>query len=103
MTGPLTPTGVLLAEPLVPGSPEWLQRMSASKIAAVVGLSPYQSRYSLWMQMAGLAPQPVQTKAMSRGHYLEPAIAAWFADQHPDWTVTTTAVSYTHLTLPTKA
>jgi putative phage-type endonuclease len=86
----LTPSGVLLERPLVPGSAEWLSRMSASKIAAVVGLSPYESRYSLWMRMAGLVPQQEQTSAMSRGHYLEPAIAAWFADQHPDWTITPT-------------
>jgi putative phage-type endonuclease len=86
----LTPSGVLLERPLVPGSAEWLSRMSASKIAAVVGLSPYESRYSWWMRMAGLVPQQEQTSAMSRGHYLEPAIAAWFADQHPDWTITPT-------------
>ena len=36
---------------------------------------------------------------MSRGHYLEPAIAAWFADQHPDWTVTTTG-TFAHATDP---
>ena len=24
---------------------------------------------------------------LSRGHYLEAGVAAWFADQHPDWTV----------------
>jgi putative phage-type endonuclease len=86
----LIPSGVLLPTPLVPGSAEWLRRMSASKIAAVVGLSPYESRYSLWMRMAGLVPQQPQTAAMSRGHYLEPAIANWFADQHPDWTITPT-------------
>jgi putative phage-type endonuclease len=90
VTEVVTPSGVLLERPLVPGSAEWLQRMSASKIAAVVGLSPYESRYSLWMRMTGLVPQQEQTSAMSRGHYLEPAIAAWFADQHPDWTITPT-------------
>jgi putative phage-type endonuclease len=83
------PTGKLL--PLVqPGSPEWMTRMSASKIAAVLGLSPYESRFSLWHRMAGLVPPEVQSDEMSRGHYLEPAIAAWFADQHPGWAVSTT-------------
>lgn len=84
VTAPVTPSGRLLSERLVPGSAEWLARMSASKIAAVVGLSPYESRYSLWMRMAGLVPQEQQSDEMARGHYLEPAIAAWFADQHPD-------------------
>lgn len=90
MTEVLTPSGVLLERPLVPGSAEWLSRMSASKIAAVVGLSPYQSRYSMWMRMAGLVPQEAQSDEMARGHYLEPGLAAWFADQHPEWTVSTT-------------
>lgn len=82
-----TPTGILLPT-VEPGSAEWLTRMSASKVAAVMGLSPYESPFSLWHRMAGLIAPQEQTTAMSRGHYLEPAIAAWFADQHPDWQVT---------------
>ncbi len=83
MSAVLTPTGVLIPR-LEPGSAEWLQRMSASKIAAVVGLSPYQSRFSLWHRMAGLVDQEADSDEMRRGHYLEPGCAAWFADQHPD-------------------
>lgn len=65
-----------------PGSPEWQKRMTASKIAAVLGLSPWESRFSLWHKMAGLVePEPMNDQ-MRRGHYLEPAIAKWFADQH---------------------
>lgn len=79
--------GVRLA-PVQPGSAEWLATMSASKIAAVVGLSPYESRFSLWHRMAGLLPNEEPPAAnLSRGHYLEAGVAAWFADQHPDWTI----------------
>lgn len=80
-------TGILLPT-VEPGSADWLTRMSASKVAAVMGLSPYESPFSLWHRMAGLVPPQEQTEAMSRGHYLEPAIVAWFADQHPTWKVT---------------
>jgi len=83
-------TGVLLDHVVEPGSPEWLTRMSASKIAAVVGLSPYESRFSLWHHMAGLTDGQPENDEMREGHYLEPAIAAWFADQHPTWRVGTT-------------
>lgn len=83
------PTGI--AGPLVvPGSNEWLATMSASKIAAVVGLSPYESRFALWHRMAGNLDPTEDTDEMRRGHYLEPAIATWFADQHPEWTVAPT-------------
>lgn len=72
---------------MVPGSPLWLSKMSASKVAAVLGLSPYDSRFSLYYKMAGIVEPEPQTNEMARGHYLEPAIAHWFQDQHPEWDV----------------
>ncbi len=81
--------GVLIPR-LAPGSPEWLCRMSASKISAIVGLSPYDSRFSLYHRMAGLIDGQLESDEMRRGHYLEPAIAAWFADQHPEYRIETT-------------
>lgn len=79
------PTGVLLGPRMEPGTEAWLQTMSASKIAAVVGLSTYESRFSLWHRMAGLIDPEPDDDEKRRGHYLEPSIAAWFADQHPEW------------------
>jgi len=79
-----TLTGVPIP-PLDPGSAEWMRHLSASKIAAVVGLSPYESRYSLWHRMAGRLPDVDTKPHLARGHYLEAGVAAWFADQHPDW------------------
>lgn len=65
-----------------PGSAEWLQRMTASKVAAVLGLSPWESRFSLWHRMAGLAEPSPDTDQTRRGTYLEDGVARWFADQH---------------------
>jgi putative phage-type endonuclease len=74
---------------LTPGSPEWLRIVTASKVAAILGLSPWDSPRSLWHKMHGDLPREEQTAAMSRGHYLEPAILAWWRDQHAgcvtDW------------------
>lgn len=72
---------------LTPGSPEWQQTMSASKVAAVLGLSPWESRFSTWHKMAGIITPPEPTTQMKRGHYLEPAICQWFADQYPEYKV----------------
>lgn len=69
---------------LKPGSGNWQRRMTASKVAAVLGLSPWESRFSLWHRMAGLIDRQPQTDATRRGHYLEDAVAQWFADQHPE-------------------
>jgi putative phage-type endonuclease len=82
--------GHQLAETLEPGSPIWWSKMSASKVAAAIGLSPWESRFSLWHKMAGSLDSPPMTPEQARGHYLEPAIHAWFSDQHPEWDVTKT-------------
>jgi putative phage-type endonuclease len=67
---------------LTPGSPEWLRELTASKVAAVLGLSPWESRFSLWYRMSGaLFPEP-QTPQQERGLYLENAVVAWLADQY---------------------
>lgn len=85
MTEVITPTGVLVPR-LEPGSTEWLHVMSASKIAAVVGLSPWESRFSLYHRMRGMLGDD-SNDATRRGIYLEDGVAAWFADQHPDWRI----------------
>ena len=80
---------------LLPGNPEWLRTMSASKVAAALGLSPYDSPFSLWHRMTGAIATDSTEPHLLRGHYLEAGIAAWFADQHPDWTISP-ASSYRH-------
>ena len=68
---------------LEPGTPEWLKLMTASKVAAVLGLSPWESRFSLWHRMAGQLEAKPETAQTMRGHYLEDAVATWLADQYP--------------------
>ena len=80
---------------LTPGSDAWMRTMSASKVAAVLGLSPYMSRFTLWHQMNGTAAKTETTEVMRRGHYLEPAVSAWFSAQHPDWKIIPTG-TWTH-------
>lgn len=68
-----------------PGSPEWLKSASASKVPAILGLSPWESRFSLWHRMAGSIPNDAPaTEVQERGHYIEPVLRQWFADRHPD-------------------
>lgn len=61
--------------------------MTASKIAAVVGTSKYESRFSLWHRMNGTIGPQEQNDEMVYGHYLEPVLLKWFADQHPEMKV----------------
>jgi len=57
---------------------------TASKVPAMLGLSPYESPFSLWHRMAELIPAVEDSDILRRGHYLEPAIVAWWAAQHPE-------------------
>lgn len=86
---------------LEPGNPEWATRMSASKIAAVVDRSPYESRFSLWHKMRGnLAwDDGENVDEKRRGHYLEPALRQWFRDTHPGTTVLRTG-TWQHVDRP---
>lgn len=67
---------------LTPGSPEWGRMVTASKVAAILGLSPWDSPRSLWHKMRGEVPHYIGSDATKRGHYLEPAILAWWRDRH---------------------
>lgn len=75
-----------MTEPdLTPGSDAWLKLVTASKVPAIVGLSPWDSPYSQWHKMKGILPREKTTDAMIRGTLLEPAILAWWKAKHPEY------------------
>ncbi|MFC5802751.1 YqaJ viral recombinase family protein [Streptomyces formicae] len=84
---PSTPTGVLLGQ-FTPGTEAWDKAraglcITATEIAAVLGLSPWQSRFSLWHKKAGLPTLPFQSDpAMEWGVRLEDAVADKWAEQN---------------------
>ena len=58
---------------------EWLAAresgIGASEVAAVIGLSPWDSPFSLWLRKTGQIPPTEETQAMKMGKLLEPVIA----------------------------
>jgi putative phage-type endonuclease len=89
------------AAALTPGSPEWRRVVTASKVAAILGVSPYESPRSLWHLMRGdVVPPTDPTAVQSRGHYLEPAILAWWADRHPELRIVSTQYEARRADLP---
>lgn len=70
-----------------PGSPEWQRLVTASKVAAIVGLSPWDSPRSVWHVLRGEIPSDDgrNAAAKSRGQYLENGILDWWVDQHPEF------------------
>lgn len=71
-----------------PGSPEWhaarATGLGGSEIAAVLGLSPFESRFSLWHRKAGAVGPVEETPEMEWGKRLEDAVATKFFDRHPE-------------------
>ena len=74
-----------------PGTPEWhaarANGIGGSEIAAVVGLSPHESRFSLWHRKKGLVGPVEENPQMRWGKKHEPTICAEFAELHPEWIV----------------
>lgn len=91
-------TGVLLGR-YEAGSPEWHAvrrgRLGASEIAAVLGLSKWQSPFSLWHLKAGNVEPQRDTAQMQWGRDLETVIARQFGRMHPEWTLRRCAL-YAH-------
>lgn len=92
-------SAVLLGTPEV-HSPAWHELraggIGASEIAAVAGLSPYQSPFHLWHVKKGNLPGPALSNAMDWGNRLEPVVTAWFQERHPEWYVIPQPGSFAH-------
>jgi putative phage-type endonuclease len=71
-----------------PGSPEWhaarAQGLGGSEIAAVLGLSPFESRYSLWHRKANMISPVAESPEMEWGTRLEQAVADKYRDNNRD-------------------
>jgi putative phage-type endonuclease len=72
-------------------SPEWYQArrsgVTASEIAALMGLSSWMSPFALYWRKLGELPEQADNDAMSLGRHLEPWVADRFAQDHPEFQV----------------
>lgn len=90
MTAPTLPTppaGELVGT-FEAGSPEWhaarANGVGGSEISAVMGISPFESYFSLWHRKQGLISPVEETDVMRWGKRLEAPIVDEFADLHPE-------------------
>lgn len=75
---------IIVPKPPKPGTPEWQVLITASKIAGILGVSPWASPYSTYVDMTQGRPQDKPSAAMVRGEMLENGIIDWFAHDHPE-------------------
>lgn len=64
---------------------EWLEYrkggIGSSEVATVLGLNPYETPYQLWRRKVGIDPPKEENFLMKAGHYLEDAVARFWADE----------------------
>jgi putative phage-type endonuclease len=81
----LTLTGVLIGQ-YAARSAEWHDarrtRIGGSEVAAVLGLSPWQSPYSLWHAKRNGWIDETTTAQQDWGTRMEPALLDWYFDHH---------------------
>jgi len=70
---------------------EWLAKrregITASEIAVILGISPFDSPFNLYYKKRGEIGEDFDNTAMSLGRHLEPWIADRWAADHPEWKV----------------
>lgn len=55
--------------------------IGASDVAAILGISPFASPWSVWADKCGLLPPEPEDDYMAAGRWLEAAIGPWFAHE----------------------
>ncbi|WP_018024114.1 YqaJ viral recombinase family protein [Corynebacterium ulceribovis] len=91
-----------------PGSSEWLRVVTASKVPAILGLSPWKTAGETWMEMSGLAePEPVDDMQdrFIWGHCAERSLAEFWQEKRlldtgEMWQLSPGEVAYTDESLP---
>ena len=68
-----------------PGSEQHSQMISPSKVAAILGLSRWESPYRLWYRMKGLVPPEAPKDAFDLGHDIEPFAANRWRRKNEGW------------------
>lgn len=92
--------------PPAPGSPEWRRTITASKVGAILGVSRWQSQFSVWHEMAGLVePEVLDADRMKWGHVAERSLSDWWRYKNPGWKLNprrggTHEIVYTNPELP---
>lgn len=77
-----------------PGTPDWLQAITPSKVAAILGISRWESPYRLWHRAKGLIEPEPPKDLFTIGHDLEPFAANRWKRKNPGWRVSTGEVQF---------
>ncbi|WP_313678416.1 YqaJ viral recombinase family protein [Corynebacterium stationis] len=85
-----------------PGSAEWAQRISASKVPIILGLVPqWKTPAELWLEMSGInQPEKLDGDHLEWGHHAEDSLVTWWKFKNPGWQTGQGEIAYTNTDLP---
>lgn len=91
--------------PAKPGSRAWMQQISGSKIAAIMGVSRWETPYSLWHKMNNNVKPEDDSYTFRVGHAMERALAELYLMERNalgdyNWRLSVGEVQYTRTDLP---
>ena len=72
--------------------------IGASEVAAILGLSPWETPFSLYLKKTHQVPPTEENDAMRRGHYLEDAVVQWWMHETGEQVIKASAadIIYVH-------
>ena len=80
---------------------EWLKiredGIGASEVAAIVGLSPWETPFSLYLKKTHQVPPTEENDAMRRGHYLEDAVVQWWMHETGEQVIKASAANIVYV------
>lgn len=79
---------------IAPGTPEWLQCITPSKVASILGVSRFESAYRLWHRMKGITEPEGPKDIFDVGHDWEPAAANRWKRHNPGWRISPGEVQF---------
>lgn len=79
---------------VAPGTPEHAALITPSKVAAILGVSRWESPFRLWQRMKGNIDPAPPSEIFALGHDFEPAMASIWKRRNPGWQLSPGEVQY---------
>lgn len=79
---------------IAPGTPEHSRLITPSKVAAILGVSRFESPFRLWHRMCGNIDPAPPSEIFALGHDFEPAMASIWKRRNPGWQLSPGEVQY---------
>lgn len=94
--------GTLVKNPPAPGTPQWRQMITASKVPVILGLlTKYQTPAELWLEMTGVVePEELEGDHLVWGHTAEQSLVDWWLYKNPGWQAGHGEIAYEDNSLP---